>query len=74
MTQRDQLFWNFMKGIIVVMALFGAGMAIASFFSSEVIALRWLSTFGSMFTGVLGLGSGYLLGSRNGNGNHKEKS
>lgn len=58
----DELFLRFVRGLLILMALFGAGMTIVILFGDHVIGLRMVNAFTSMFIGVLGLGSGYLLG------------
>jgi succinate dehydrogenase hydrophobic anchor subunit len=67
----DRLFWRFTGALFVVMSLFGLGMLAAVLFTDEALALRMINVFAGMFSGVLGLGTGYLLGShaQNGNGN-----
>jgi hypothetical protein len=51
-----------MFALILLLTLYGAGMIGVLFFASEVAGLKMLTGFASMFTGILGLGSGYLLG------------
>lgn len=63
---QDRLFAYFIRTIIIIMMLYGAGMIAIILFGPEAIALRMVTAFSIMFTGVLGLGSGYLLGKRNG--------
>lgn len=58
----DELFLRFVRGIFLIMILFGLGMTAVILFGNENIGLRMVSTFGSMFAGILGLGSGYILG------------
>ena len=60
----DQLFWRFFRGLLLLMVLFGAGMVLVILFGDKVIGLRMVNAFSAMFVGVLGLGSGYFLGSR----------
>jgi hypothetical protein len=63
MQQRpDFIFLRFFFGLLVVLLLYGLGMMAVIFFANEAIGLRMLSGFASMFSGLLGLGSGYLLG------------
>lgn len=70
---RDALFVRFMTGLFVLLVLYGAGMGVAVLWGDASLAARMLTGFGSMFAGVLGLGSGYLLGARtNGNGKPPE--
>jgi hypothetical protein len=71
---RDALFSRFVGGLFLIMVCYGVCMSGVLIFGSEAIATRMLATFSAMFAGVLGLGSGYLLGARtNGNGNHCEE-
>lgn len=65
---RDALFARFVAALFVILVLYGFGMGAAVLFGDETLAVRMLSAFSSMFAGILGLGSGYLLGARNGNG------
>jgi hypothetical protein len=58
----DELFLRFVRGLFIIMVLFGAGMIVVILFGNESIGLKMVSSFGSMFAGILGLGSGYLLG------------
>lgn len=70
----DDLFRYFVRGLFIIMLLYGCGMTTVILFGNETIGLRMVSTFGSMFAGVLGLGSGYILGrsQRKSNANGKE--
>lgn len=72
----DDLFRYFVRGLFIIMFLYGAGMTVIILFGNETIGLRMVSTFGSMFAGILGLGSGYILGrvERNSKENGKEDS
>lgn len=58
------------------MLLYGCGMTLVILFGNANLGLRMISTFGSMFAGILGLGSGYILGrvERKTNGNREEDS
>lgn len=58
----DELFIRFVRAMIVLMILFGVGMIVVILFGDASIGLRMVNAFASMFVGVLGLGSGYLLG------------
>jgi hypothetical protein len=72
----DELFLRFVRGLLVIMSLFGLGMTLVILFGDTVIGLRMVNAFSSMFVGVLGLGSGYLLGrsDRKSKDNGKEAS
>ena len=61
---RDALFVRFVLGLLVVLALYGLGMFLAVIWGDTALASRLVSGFGTMFAGILGLGSGYLLGQR----------
>jgi hypothetical protein len=65
------LFLRFVNILVVVLVLYGVGMTIAVLAGSPYSS-RLISGFGSMFIGILGLGSGYLLGVRAKNGNGHE--
>lgn len=66
---RDALFSRFVGALFFIMLCYGVCMTLVLITGSEALASRMLSTFSAMFAGVLGLGSGYLLGYRtNGNG------
>lgn len=58
----DELFIRFVRAMIILMLLFGAGMTLVILFGNANVGLRMVNAFSSMFVGVLGLGSGYLLG------------
>lgn len=44
------------------MLFYGIGMIVVISLGNVNIGLKMVSTFGSMFAGVLGFGSGYILG------------
>jgi hypothetical protein len=58
------LFYRFILCLFILLVLYGAGMFLVLIFDSEAVGIRMISAFGSMFAGVLGFGSGYLLGSK----------
>jgi hypothetical protein len=62
---RDPLFTRFAASLFAVLALYGTGTIIVVLFGDLSLARVMLASFASMFAGILGLGSGYLLG-RNG--------
>ena len=68
----DQLFLRFVRGLLILMGLFGVAMTVVILFGDHVIGLRMVNAFASMFIGVLGLGSGYMLGRRGNQLNGKE--
>jgi len=71
---RDQIFLRFVRGLFLIMLLFGLGMFIVVLFGDPNLGLKMLNVFASMFVGVLGLASGYILGrsERNSKENGKE--
>lgn len=58
----DQLFLQFVRGLFLIMLLFGAGMMFVILFGDSSLGSKMLTIFSSMFVAVLGLGSGYILG------------
>jgi hypothetical protein len=58
----DELFVRFVRGLLILMILFGCAMTIVILEGDNAIGLRMVNAFASMFLSVLGLGSGYLLG------------
>jgi hypothetical protein len=60
-TRRDYLFLKFVKWIFLVMILYGAGMSIVILLHEDAIGLRMVNAFSTMFSGLLGLGAGYIL-------------
>lgn len=63
-SETDLVFTRFFFGLLVLLALYGAAMTIVLLFGPESLGVRMLYGFSSMFTGIIGLGSGYLLGHR----------
>lgn len=49
--------------MFTILVLYGAAMLVVSLWSDTSLASKMVSGFGAMVAGVLGLGSGYLLGS-----------
>jgi hypothetical protein len=66
LAESDRLFAYFVRGLLGLLLLYGVAMALVLLFGSEQIGIKMLNAFASMFTGIIGLGSGYLLGKRNG--------
>jgi hypothetical protein len=58
----DYLFSRFAQGLFIILILYGAGMGVVTLWGDEKLAAKMLTAFTTMFAGVLGLGSGYLLG------------
>ena len=66
---RDRAFQFFVGGLFLVLVLFGAGTAAVIVFGDNALGLRMINVFAAMFSALIGLGTGYLLGARsNGNG------
>lgn len=60
---RDDLFWRFTLLAVALTSGFGVCMGAAILFgASDNVVLRMISALGTMFSAVIGLGSGYLLG------------
>lgn len=78
---RDRLFLGFVAALGAIMAIFGLAMLVLIFFGNDdALVLRMVNVFASMFSSVVGLGTGYLLGksaeggsSNGGNGNGVSK-
>jgi hypothetical protein len=69
-SEADRLFAYFLRLLVAVMALYGLGMLVVILWGPSDIGARMVTGFSVMFGGVLGLGSGYLLGRRNGGNGH----
>lgn len=65
-TSSDRLFVYFMRLIAVIFLLYGLGMTVVILWGDAALGAKMLNVFAAMFSGVIGLGSGYLLGKRNG--------
>lgn len=63
-TATDRLFVYFIKAVFVIFLLYGAGMVVVILWGPGSIAVKMVTAFSTMFTGLLGLGGGYLLGKR----------
>jgi hypothetical protein len=62
----DDLFRMFLKGVFTLMLLYGGGMIAVIIWGDNILATKMLNLYAGMFGGVLGLGSGYLIGRRQG--------
>jgi hypothetical protein len=58
---RDRVFSRVIFSLVAVLVLYGCGMILAVLFSEVSLATKMLSGFGSMFAGILGLATGYLI-------------
>lgn len=65
MNDKDRLFKLFLIGILAITVLYGVGMTAVILFGNDALGAKMVNVFAGMFAGVLGLGTGYLLG-RNG--------
>jgi hypothetical protein len=65
---RDRTFLIIVAGLFVFMTLFGIGAVILGLTheSSDTVTLRVVGAIGSMFSSMIGLVLGYLVGRRNG--------
>jgi divalent metal cation (Fe/Co/Zn/Cd) transporter len=66
---RQQLALYIVIGLFVVLVLFGFGMIVVILIGNQALATKLVNVFASMFAGLLGLATGFLLG-RNGNGSN----
>jgi len=57
----NELFVRFIAWVSLILILYGAGMFVVVA-TDHPLGSKMLSGFASMFTGLVGLGSGYLLG------------
>ena len=57
-------------GLIAFMFLFGLGAVILALATetSDTVSLRVVGALGGMFSGIVGIAIGYMVGRRNGNG------
>jgi ribose/xylose/arabinose/galactoside ABC-type transport system permease subunit len=60
----NTLFYRFFMGLFAILLLYGAGMTAVILFGDAPLASKMVSGFATMFSGVLGFGGGYLLGTR----------
>jgi hypothetical protein len=58
------MFLRFVLSMAVLLALFGLTTGAVAIWGDVRLATRMVSVFGTMFTALLGFGSGYLIGSR----------
>jgi hypothetical protein len=68
---RDRIFVLFAGALFLLLVLFGTVTTAVVLWGDHVLALRMVSVFAAMFSALVGLGTGYLLGTRNGNGKHE---
>lgn len=62
---RDEIFLRFMVAMAAILMLFGIAMVATIFVSSDSLVGKMVAAFASMFSGLLGLGAGYMLGTSN---------
>jgi hypothetical protein len=65
---KDDIFIQFCIGLFIVIVLFGLGMFGVYVFVDSAAGGKMLAVFASMFSSVVGLGSGYMLGRQSANG------
>jgi hypothetical protein len=68
---RDRLFVQVLVMLAAIAIVYGVGIVIVFLVNppSDQVFTRFMSSFGAVFAGLLGLCTGYLLGARvNGNG------
>lgn len=58
----DKIFVQFVKGIFILLILYGLGMMLVIALGKDNLALKLINVWSAMFSAVIGLGSGYLLG------------
>ena len=76
---KDALFIRVVYILVGLIAAYGLVVGVVLLFvdAEDDLVVRYISSFGAIFTGILGLCSGYLIGQRNngnssnGSGNHK---
>jgi uncharacterized membrane protein YjgN (DUF898 family) len=66
---KQQLAIYLVIGLFAVLVLFGFGMVVVILIGDQTLAAKLVNVFANMFTGLLGLAAGFLLG-RNGNGSN----
>lgn len=64
----DRLFFRVFRALLFVLIAYGAGMALTILLGDDLLASRMISGFASMFAGILGFGTGYVLGSQSDHG------
>jgi hypothetical protein len=68
---RDRLFVQVLVMLVAIALVYGVGIVVVFLVNppSDQVFTRFMSSFGAVFAGLLGLCTGYLLGARvNGNG------
>jgi hypothetical protein len=58
----DRVFIRFYFGMLAILMLYGFGMMAVILFGDKALATKMLVGFAGMFSGLIGLGSGYVLG------------
>jgi hypothetical protein len=64
MRRTDKVFMWFAGALFVLVGLFGAGTTAVVLWGDHVLALRMINVLAAMFSALVGLGTGYLFGSR----------
>jgi hypothetical protein len=67
---RDRLFLIVVGTLVALIVAYGIGLTIILVVTSpeDTTVIRFINSFGTIFAGMLGLCTGYLIGGRNGNG------
>lgn len=68
---RDRLFLRVVYVLVFLVVAYGVGVGAVLLFAhaDDSTIIRYISSFGAIFAGLLGLCTGYLIGARiNGNG------
>lgn len=77
--KRDRLFTRVVYLLTAIVVLYGAGIVAVLLFvqPDESVVLRFISSMGTIFSGLLGMCTGYLMGTtraeKNENGDGPEK-
>lgn len=61
----ERLFKFFVGWLFVILMLFGLCTTAVIIWGGDGLALRMVNVFAAMFSAIVGLGTGYLLGVRN---------
>jgi hypothetical protein len=64
MRRTDKVFMWFAGALFVLVGLFGAGTTAVVLWGDPKLALRMINVLAAMFSALVGLGTGYLFGSR----------
>lgn len=65
---RNRLFIRVIGGLFSILIIYGIGTTLVILTNNDVLGSRMVQGFATMFAGILGFSSGYLLAYRNGDG------